>query len=262
MRRVALEEAAVLQHGHAVGHHQRLLLVVGDHDEGDADLVLQALQLELHGAAELFVERGERLVEQEHARPLDQSARQRHALLLAAGELLGAAAGELGQMRGAQDRVDALGDLGPGEPLHLQPVGDVAAHAHVREEGVGLEHQVERPPVRRDRRDVDAVEQDAARVRRLEAGEQAQERGLAAAGRAEEGEELVLADVERHGLDGGRAPETLRDAVDGEQRARRGHGAIVPRLRRCERASAVTLTAITMVASALISGVTPKRIIA
>ena len=63
-------------------------------------------------------------------------------------------------------------------------------------------------------------------------------------------------------VDGGRAPETLGDAVDGEQRARRGHGAIVPRLRRCERASAVTLTAMTMVASALISGVTPKRIIA
>ena len=40
------------------------------------------------------------------------------------------------------------------------------------------------------------------------------------------------------------------------------HGAIVPRLRRCDSVSAMTLTAMTMVASALISGVTPKRIIA
>ena len=65
VRRVALEEPSVLQHGHAVGHDQRLLLVVRHDDEGDADLVLQALQLELHGAAQLLVERGERLVEQE-----------------------------------------------------------------------------------------------------------------------------------------------------------------------------------------------------
>ena len=97
VRRVALEEPPVLQHRHAVGHDQRLLLVVRDHHEGDADLVLQALQLELHGAAELLVERGERLVEQEQARALHQRAGERHALLLAAGELVGAAVGELGR---------------------------------------------------------------------------------------------------------------------------------------------------------------------
>ena len=111
-------------------------------------------------------------------------------------------------------------------------------------------------------RDVDAVEQDAARVRRLEAGKQAEQRGLAAAGRAEQREELVLADVERDRVDRGRAAEALGHAVDGKQRARRAHGAIVPRFRRCDRASAVMQTAITIVASALISGVMPKRIIA
>ena len=57
-------------------------------------------------------------------------------------------------------------------------------------------------------------------------------------------------------------PKRLVTRSIGEQRARRGHGAIVPRLRRCESVSAVTLTAMTMVASALISGVMPKRIIA
>ena len=65
VRRVALQQPAVLQHRHAVGHDQRFLLVVGDDDEGDADLVLQALQLHLHGAAQLLVERAERLVEQQ-----------------------------------------------------------------------------------------------------------------------------------------------------------------------------------------------------
>ena len=94
VRRVALQQPAVPQHRHAVGHHERLLLVVGDDDEGDADLVLQALQLHLHGAAQLLVERAERLVEQQQTRPLDQRARQRDALLLAAGELLGLAVGK------------------------------------------------------------------------------------------------------------------------------------------------------------------------
>ena len=59
-------------------------------DEGDADLVLQADQLELHLLAQLLVERRERLVEQQHLRALHQRAGQRHALPLAAGELVAA----------------------------------------------------------------------------------------------------------------------------------------------------------------------------
>ena len=112
VRRVALQQPAVLQHRHAVGHDQRFLLVVGDDDEGDADLVLQPLQFELHGAAQLLVERAERLVEQQQARPLDQRAGQRDALLLAAGELLGLAVGERGELRGRQHLVDPRADLG------------------------------------------------------------------------------------------------------------------------------------------------------
>ena len=46
-----------------------------------------ALQLELHLLAELQVERAERLVEQQHARPVDERARQRDPLLLTAREL-------------------------------------------------------------------------------------------------------------------------------------------------------------------------------
>ena len=39
------------------------------------------------------------------------------------------------------------------------------------------------------------------------------------------------------------------------------HWPTIPRLSRCEMVSAITLTAMTIVASALISGVMPKRII-
>ena len=90
-RRADLDDAAVVEDGDAVGHRQRLALVVGDEDEGDAELALQRLQLDLHLLAELEVERAERLVEQQHLRPVDQRAGERHALALAAGKLRGPA---------------------------------------------------------------------------------------------------------------------------------------------------------------------------
>ncbi|HEY6017040.1 MAG TPA: coproporphyrinogen III oxidase [Gaiellaceae bacterium] len=48
--------------------------------------MLDPLQLQLHLLAQLQVERAERLVEQEHARPVDERPRERDPLLLAAGE--------------------------------------------------------------------------------------------------------------------------------------------------------------------------------
>ena len=58
-----------------------------DVDERRAELVLDALQLELHLLAQLHVERAERLVEQQRGGPVDERARERDPLLLAAREL-------------------------------------------------------------------------------------------------------------------------------------------------------------------------------
>ena len=60
-----------------------------DVDEGDAELALHAPQLGAHLDAQLLVERGQRLVEQQYARLGDGRTRERHTLLLAAGELSG-----------------------------------------------------------------------------------------------------------------------------------------------------------------------------
>ena len=83
---------ALVHHRDAVGQHQRLFLVVGDEDRGQAEPALQAAHLELHGLAQLAVERAERLVEQQQPRVEDDGAGQRHALLLAARELRAAGA--------------------------------------------------------------------------------------------------------------------------------------------------------------------------
>ena len=60
---------------------------MGDEEEGDADLALDRLELDLHLLAQLEVEGAERLVEQQHSGPVDQGAGQRDPLPLAAGEL-------------------------------------------------------------------------------------------------------------------------------------------------------------------------------
>src|SRR3546814_919999 len=54
LRAVALRDAAAEHDGDAVGHGERLLLVVGDQNEGDADGALQVAQLHLHLLAQLL----------------------------------------------------------------------------------------------------------------------------------------------------------------------------------------------------------------
>ena len=89
--RADLLDPAVVEDGDPVAHRQRLVLVVGHEDEGDADVALQALELDLHLFAQLEVERAERLVEQEHLRLDDEGAGEGDALPLAARQLGGLA---------------------------------------------------------------------------------------------------------------------------------------------------------------------------
>ena len=77
---------AAVHHRDAVGHGQRLVLVVRDEDRGGAELAQQAPQLDLHRLAQLAVEGRERLVEQQQLGPDRERARHRDALLLAARE--------------------------------------------------------------------------------------------------------------------------------------------------------------------------------
>ena len=90
--------------------------------------------------------------------------------------------------------VDPRLDLGLRLAEHLQPEADIVADRHMRKQRVVLEDGIDRPLERRQRRDVLAIEQDFALGRIVEAGDQPQQRGLAAAGRPKQREELVFAD--------------------------------------------------------------------
>ena len=144
-----LLDAAGVEDGDAVGERQRLLLVVRDEEEGDADVALDRLELDLHLLAQLEVERAERLVEQQHLRPVDQGAGQGDALALPARELVGAAGAVVGEAHLLEGLLRPAPSLRSGDLLDPQAVLDVREHAHVREEGVVLEDGVDVAPVRR-----------------------------------------------------------------------------------------------------------------
>jgi len=121
-------------------------------------------------------------------------AGQRHPLLLAAGELRGPAFGEVAQPDHLEHLVDALGDGGSILLLAARAIGDVVPHGHVWEQRVMLKDRIDVTLVRRDLRDVHALESDGSGSRALESGDHPQGSRLTASGWAEHGEEFTGAD--------------------------------------------------------------------
>ena len=82
-----------------------------------------------------------------------------------------------------------------------------------------LEHEPDllaaqlRQGVLAERGDVDAVDHDRARRRRIEAGEQPEQRRLAAAGRTDDGHELPARDRRREGVENGQRLGAARDRL-------------------------------------------------
>ena len=240
-RRADLFEAARVHDADSVGHRQRLLLVVRDEDQRHAESALERLQLELHRLPELAVKRAERLVAEQHSRADHDGAGQRDPLLLPAGELPGPPLVVAGQRDLPQRLADALRDLALADAAHAQPEPDILRHRPVRKQRVGLEHHAHVAPMHRHVSEVAPAHHDHALVRLLEPGDHPQRRGLAAAGRAEQREELARPHVEIDRVDRDHlCGEALGDPVEvdgGGSGRRRIHG-LVPETRFNARATA------------------------
>ena len=165
--------------GQTVAHHERLLLVVGHVDEGDAALALDAHQLELHLLAELEVEGAERFVEQQDRRLVHERARQRDALLLASGELVGPAVVVAAQLHHVEVLLDPVLDVALRDLLAAQTEGDVVGDGHVREQRVRLEDGVDVALERRNADDVAAGQLHPAGVGLFESRNHAERGRLA-----------------------------------------------------------------------------------
>ena len=224
-RRAHLLHGAVVHHDDAIGHGQRLFLVVRHHDRGDAEPPLQPADLEAQRLAHPRVERGQRLVEQEQGGLRRERAGQRHALLLAARELGGILVLVVPEPHQREELVDAAVDLRARRAAPLEPVGDIARDGEVREQRIRLEDDAVVSLGGRQPRHVAARHADEPRVLALEAGDDPQERGLAAAARPEEADELAGLDGQRDVAERDERAELLGDALEGDRRRSRRRAA-------------------------------------
>ena len=167
-------------------------------------LVLESDQLVLHVAADQWVERRERFVEEQHRRVDRQRPGQTDPLLHATRELLGVV--ELVPLQPDQlEHPHRLGvALGLGDPLHLQAVAGVVDHRAVWEQTEVLEHHRQllaadlAQGVLVHRREVVIVERDLTFGDVGQAGDASHERRLPRARQTHHHERLAETDVERH----------------------------------------------------------------
>ena len=144
----------------------------------------------------------------------DERTSDGDALALSAGELVREAAAESGEPHVSERCGHLVRDLGRRGPRHLEREGDVALDRHVRKQRVALEHGAYGPGLRRPFREVLAVQENAAAIRQVEAGDHAQKRRLAATGRAEQREELAGPNREADAIDSREIAKTARDILN------------------------------------------------
>jgi len=153
--------------------------------------------------AEGLVQRREGFVQQQQRGPRRQRAGQGHALALTARELAGPLPGMAGQADEGQQLVDAGLLLRGRLAARLQAEADVLPHAEVGEKRVVLEHDADAALLRGHGADVAAVELDATAAQGLQAGDGAQQRRLAAARAAQQGQHLAAGQVQVDALQDG-----------------------------------------------------------
>jgi hypothetical protein len=222
LRAALLHDPAVAQDDDAVRDDHGLGLVVGDVHGGDAEPLVDLGDLEAHLLAQQRVEVGQRLVEQQDVGLEHDRTREGHALLLAARELARVAVAEAFQLDHAEHRTHFLGDDGGGKLPHLETEGQVLVDRHVRPERVVLEHEADAAPLGRDVGDAPFADEDVAARRGEEAGNGAQRGGLAAAGGAEQGHQLAVADDQVEPVQGGDLAVADRQVLQ----TKFGHGAV------------------------------------
>ena len=201
-RLAELHHPARLHHRNAAGKGHGLGLVMGDVDHAGAGAAVKVEELALHGSAQMHVEIGQRLVQQHHGRVGRKAAGQSNALALAAGQIRRGAAAKSLHAHGCQRLAAAARPLRRADTGHLQRIADIFLHAHVRPQGVVLEDDADVALFRRHTcgrgGHLAPAKPDGAGVQRLEARDQPQHRRLAAAGGAENGDELPVVDRQGH----------------------------------------------------------------
>ena len=197
-----LPHLAVFHHHDPVAQAHRLHLVVRHVNGRRLDLPLEPLQVVASGIAQLRVEVGEGLVEQKDLGIPHQRAAQRDPLALPARELARIAVEVARDAEHVRRPAHLLLDPLAGRPTGFEREGDVLEDGAVGVERVALEHHCDPPGSGRDVA-VHALAPDGNLPRRgpFEPRDHPQQGRFPRAGRAEQHEELSVADREVHTID-------------------------------------------------------------
>src|SRR6266540_4996467 len=149
LHRAALAHASCFEDHHMIAERERLETIVGHKYRRHSQLNEPMPKLPPQMLSGGSIERGKRLIEQEQARPADQRARKRNALLLPSGQLPRVAIFETRQPEQRGDLLDAS------PPLRrcdlAQPVADVLGDTQMREERVILKEVADPATLRREK---------------------------------------------------------------------------------------------------------------
>ena len=224
-------------------------------DHGNAEVFVDAQQRVHHDPGVAGIERSNRLVGEDDVGFLNQRPRNRHALLLAAGELVGALRRERGHIELFQGRDrQRLVLLGPklrqrppgrdfGEPPHQ----DVSQHVEPANQ-IELLKNHRRPCaplpqlVAAQSRNIDALVKDPAFGWLSEAVDHPQQRRLAGAGSADHADKAAGSDRERCVVDRGFRTEPARQTFHHQHamlQTRNRKPSLTPRLDSCVTTAAV-----------------------
>jgi hypothetical protein len=187
---------------------------VRHHDHTGLDAVAQLREFDPGAVAERRVEVGQRLVEQEQLRVLDDRSADRDPLPLPARHLPRLFVEVRRNLEHLGGRGDPPLNLVARRARVLEAEGHVLPHRHVRIERIGLEHHCQVPLARRERVDAAAVQPHLARIRGFKAGDDAEQGRFAATGRAEKGDELARLHLERDAVQDQRVAEGFANVAE------------------------------------------------
>ncbi len=203
-----------MKHDDLVGHGHGFDLVMRHIDRGRADALMHGLDLAAHLHAQLGVEVGERLVEEEDLRIAHQGSADGNTLALTAGELARVAIQQLLQSKNAGGLVYLRLRHGGIDLLELQGKAHILGDCHMRIECVVLKDHGDIAVTGRQVADLARADMDFAVAQLFEACDHAKQGGFAAAGWTDQHDEFSVTNIDIDTVDDIDRAEALLDILD------------------------------------------------
>src|SRR5215469_6090738 len=213
-RRADLLYVAVMHYDNLVRHGHRFNLVVRDVDRCGFQSLVQFFDFCAHLHAQFGVEIGQGLVEQKDLRITHDGAAHGDALALPAGKLTRITPEQLRQTENRCCSIDTLVDFAFWRTAQFHGERHVGGDSHVRVERVVLEHHGDVTFFRRHVVDDAVADADFARSDIFQAGDHTQQGRFAAAGWADQHNELAIPYRDVHAVDNARHAKRLLDIAD------------------------------------------------